>query len=334
MSKEQLKAHISELKGHVCVLTQQPLPDLVSLYDTHREVYKAEGGTYTDGNTALAQPVAHMAEHGNYRERTEELNELKAKMDDRKQVLKLKSKLENQLLAYKRGTDHPRQTTVDFLQEQLREINKALATHDRKVSKAVRSMSDPLAQAALGVHAIGPITVAYCQVHIEVAGIFPEFYPGTNKPHPKAGQEKAPHASSLWKYVGLHTSSWDRYQKNVASGGNKNLRTVLYTMAESQMKHNGPYREVYDRAKARRAQSNEMVWTRNTQGKLVQLPWKETKSSHRHGDALRQIMKHFLADYWYVGRVIYGLPTNPLYPEAVLGAGHRTIKPEERGWNY
>lgn len=314
MSKEQVKIQISELRGHICAISRQPLPELVSLFDTHRGIPKAEGGTYTEGNTNLADPVAHMKEHGNYRERDEESAQLKAMIDDRSQILKLHTKMNNQLLAYQRGTDHPRQETVDFLNEQLKTIKSNLASHDRSVAKFIRSMSDPLAQAALSVHAIGPITVAYCMAYIDLT--------------------KARHASSLWKYAGLHTSSHDRYQKGVASGGNKNLRTVLYTMADSQVKSRGPYREVYDDAKARREQSDALVWTRNTQGQLVQLPWKDTKPSHRHGDALRKVMKNFLADYWFVGRTLYGLPTSPLYPEAVLGGTHRTIMPDERGWIY
>jgi len=314
MSKEALKIQISELKGHICHISQQPIPALPRLFDTHRSIPKAEGGIYTDGNTALADPVAHMKKHGNYRERTEESAQLKAMIDDRAQVMKLQTKMNNQLLAYQRGTDYPRQETVDFLKGQLDTINKELASHDRAVAKFIKRMEDPLARAALSVRSVGPITIAYCMAYIDLT--------------------KARHASSLWKYAGLHTSSHERYQKGVASGGNKNLRTVLFTMAESQVKGRGPYREIYDNAKAKREQSDALVWTRNTQGKLVQVPWKETKPSHRHGDALRQIMKHFLADYWLVGRTLYGLPTSPLYPEAVLGGGHRTIMPRERGWKY
>jgi hypothetical protein len=71
-----------------------------------------------------------------------------------------------------------------------------------------------------------------------------------------------------------------------------------------------------------------------TDGKKSEMKWKDTKPSHRHGAALRAIMKHFLADYWMVGRTIAGLETSALYPEAMLGGTHRTIMPEERGWVY
>jgi hypothetical protein len=105
-------------------------------------------------------------------------------------------------------------------------------------------------------------------------------------------------------------------------------------MADSQMKGHGPYREVYDRVKARLEVSEKEVNTRNTQGKMITVAWKDTKPCHRHGAALRAVMKHFLADYWYVGRTLAGLETNPIYAEAILGMSHKTIKPEERGWIY
>lgn len=314
MAKEQIKEQITQREGNICQISNQPLPKIYALYDTHRWNPKAIGGTYTEGNTAIADPLAHMAHHGNLRERSQEIAELKAMIDDRNQIMKLTTKMSNQLLAYQRGTDHPREETVNYLQEMLNSAKKQLAAQDRKLTKYIKGMEDPLAQAAMAVRSIGPITVAYCLSYIDLT--------------------KARHASSLWSYVGLDKPSHSRYTKGEASGGNKRLRTVLFTMAESQVKGNGPYREVYDNAKARREQSDALVWTRNTKGQLVQLPWKDTKPSHKHGDALRKVMKHFLADYWMVGRTLYGLPTSPLYPEAVLGGTHRTIMPEERGWVY
>jgi len=145
---------------------------------------------------------------------------------------------------------------------------------------------------------------------------------------------KARHASSLWKYVGLHTPSYERYTKGEAGGGNKTLRTILYTMADSQVKGRGPYRVVYDQTKKRLEQSEKITKSRNTQGRLIECAWKDTKPSHRHGAALRAIIKHFLADYWYVGRTLSGLPREPLYAESILGKGHKTIDPKVRGWRF
>ena len=314
MAKEALKLEIRENKGGNCTITNQPLPLPFSLYDTHRNLPKHQGGIYTLENTGLATPRAHMAEHGNLREREPELEKLKSMIDDRSQVMKLKNKINNQLLAFKRETDYLNERTISFLSETLKSVQSELAKHDRQIGKYLVKMENELAQAALAVPSIGPITVAHCLAYIDL--------------------EKSRHASSLWAYTGLDKPSHSRYEKGVAGGGNKTLRTVLYTMADSQVKGRGPYRTIYDNVKHRLEHSERVVKTRNTAGHLVETPWKETKPCHRHGAALRAVMKHFLADYWYVGRTLAGLSTSALYPEAILGGTHRTIMPEERGWIY
>jgi len=313
-SKESIKLEVLRNKGIRDARTGELLPVDPSLFDTHRLKPKAQGGNYALHNTDLLCPVTHMKEHSNYRERDEQMAELKQLMDDRRQILKLQTKINNQIHACQRGTDTARHETLDFLGEQLKGVNKKLGQMDRAVDKQVRKMDEPLAKAALPLHGVGSLTIAACLVYIDIP--------------------KARHASSLWKYAGLDAPSHERYQKGVASGGNKNLRTALYTMAESQVKQYGPYREVYDNTQHRLAHSEKIVKTRNRQGFLVELPWKDTMASHRDGAAKRAIMKHFLADYWYVGRTLMGLETTPIYAEAILGMSHKTIKPEERGWIY
>ena len=287
-----------------------------SAVDTHRVLPKASGGTYDSENYVILDPVAHMQEHGTYRERDEQLEAIKAIVDDRRQVMKLVMKIQNQLLAYERNTDTLNELTEQWLKDQLEAIRKELKARDKLLEKAVKeyAKTDPLTKAALGVRSVGPVTVAHMLTYIDL--------------------EKASHASSLWSYVGLDKPASDRYKKGVAGGGNKTLRTVLYTLADSQVKGRGPYREVYDRVKDRLSVSEKVVKSRNTQGKEVEVAWKDTKPCHRHGAALRAVMKHFLADYWMVGRTLAGLDTSPLYPEAMLGGNHRTIMPTERGWVY
>lgn len=313
MAKEVLKRRIKERQDSVCKLSLVPLPEETYLFDTDRVVPKAEGGIYTDDNTRVVHPVAHMQRHGNLVIRPTELETLKAMVDDRQQVLKLRNKFANQIRAYKRQTDTLLEDTLSFLETQLRGVDLVLKRKTREVEKFVKNLDSRLVRAALGVRGLGPMTVAFCLVYIRL--------------------EKAEYPSSLWKYAGLHCASHERYTKGKASGGNKTLRTALYTFADSQVKGRGPYREVYDRVKKRLENSNKVVKTRNTQGKLVELPWCETKPSHRHGAAMRAIMKHFLADYWYVGREIAGLRTEPLYVEAKLGHTH-IISPRERGWEW
>lgn len=289
-----------------------------ALVDTHRKVPKAAGGEYVDlSNVRLADPVAHMEIHGNLRERSPEFEHMKATFDDLEQVRKTHLKVNNQLLAFERRTDHGPEVTRVFLQEESDRLRFEVAKRERLAEKAVKvlaktdTLDGRIASAALGVRGVGPVTVGYCLVYIDI--------------------EKARHASSLWAYVGLDKPSHSRYEKNVKGGGNKTLRTKLWTMADAQVKSRGAYREIYDQKKAAKEASEQIVKSRNTQGKMVEIAWKDAKPCHRHGHALRQVMKHFLADYWFVAREIYGLPTDPLYAESILG-NHRTISPRERGW--
>ena len=174
-------------------------------------------------------------------------------------------------------------------------------------------MSHPIIKSALGVKGVGPITVAYMMVYIDI--------------------EKANYMSCLWSYTGLVKPSHERYEKGVTGGGNKTLRTVLYTMADSMIKTRSVYRDVYDLEKLKLSQSRKMIKTRNTQGKLIECEWKDTKPSHRHGAGIRKIIKHFLADWWHVHRKTEGLPTAK--PYVVEHLGHKDyIYPKERGWIY
>jgi len=316
MRKTEIKKTKFKKQNGKCAISAEKLATDIRLMDTHRKTPKAKGGIYTDTNTDVVTPIAHMIKHGNLRLRMKRMDDLKSLVDDREQVMKLRNKINNQLLAYKRDTDNLSNQTILFLQEQGIQVEKQLRKISSQVTKQVKSVAevDPLAKSALGVRSIGPITVAYCLIYIDL--------------------EKARHASCLWAYAGLHKPSHKRYEKNISGGGNKRLRTILYTMADSQVKGRGPYRVIYDQTKQRLSRSEKIVESRNTQGKLIECMWKDTKPSHRHGAAIRKVIKHFLADYWMVGRTLMGLPVSALYPEAILGGSHRTIMPEERGWEY
>ena len=314
MPKRGLKNTIRQQSGDHCAISGQLLPEDFSLYDTHRPLPKRKGGTYSVIKTKIVDPIAHMKEHGTYRIREDEFDKLKTAMDDRQQIMKFKLKVENQIRAYERRTDNPNPATVGFLEEQLAQVNAKLKLIDKEVVKSLKNLEHPIVVAANGVKGVGDITMAACLVYIDL--------------------EKADHASSLWKYAGLHCASHDRYTKGEASGGNKTLRTTLYNMATSQMKSRGSYRIIYDQVKDRLSVSDKTVKTRNTQGQLIECAWKDTKPCHRNGAALRAVMKHFLADYWFVGRTLAGLSTDPVYAEAVLGKGHRTIDPRFRGWVF
>lgn len=320
MAKEALKAKISERQNRTCAICGEEVSEEAALVDTDRINPKASAGEYTDENTRIVHPVCHFKRHGIYRDRGDMLASLKAVIDDREQIRKLALRTNNQLLAYKRRVDHLNEITKAWLEAEQEKLDRELKGRDALLLGQVKAIAETetvegrVATSALGVKGIGHVTIAYCLAYIDI--------------------EKDRHASSLWAYVGLDKPSYARYEKGTVSGGNKSLRTMLYTMADSQMKTRGAYRLVYDNTKHRLAHSEKVTKTRNTKGQLVECMWKDTKPGHRHGAALRAVMKHFLADLWMVWRTTAGLETSPLYPEAMLGGAHRTIQPEERGWVY
>jgi len=313
MSKEALKTKIKKSQSEKCAITKKKLPDDLKLIDTDRLDPKANGGIYTDDNTRIVDPIAHMIRHGNYREREKQLDELKILIDGREQLRKSCNSDNNRMLAMKRGTDKLDEQTYEFLKIKSQETKKELSKIDRRIEKHLESMDHPIIKSALGIKGLGSNTIAYMMVYIQI--------------------EKAQYASSLWKYCGYDKASHERYEKNVSSGGNKNLRTVLYTMADSMIKTRSIYRNVYDSTKKQLEASKKITKSRNTQGKLIECAWCDTKPCHRHGAAMRKMIKHFLADWWFVHRTLEGLPTAALYVQEKLG--HKGIvKPKERGWEY
>jgi hypothetical protein len=280
----------------------------------HHILPRACGGSYSFDNIQYLEPREHMRHHGILRERSPEHEELKGVFDDRQQMIRLRNKIDNQFRAYEHRVDEMRPDTQTALESVKAPIEERIARVTAELSKLVKHLakSDPLVDAALKVKGLGPVTAAALTIYVDLT--------------------KASTPSALWKYAGLHTASHKRYQKGEASGGNKTLRTVLYTMAESMMKLRVPgYREIYDRTKARLEASAKITMTRNGDGKVTECEWRNTKSCHRHGAALRAIIKQSLCDYWITGRTLAGLPITTPYVEGVLG--HTDIIPAtERGW--
>lgn len=313
MTKTALKTKLRKEQNGMCSVSAKHLAEETKLFDTDRIEPKAKGGTYTDENTRVLEPVAHMKRHFIYRERTPELTQLKVLIDGREQIRKLMNSLNNRLLAAKRETDQMDSITETWIRNQVKEVTKQLGKQDRRIEKYLKGLDVPIAKAALSIKGLGAMTVAYMLVYVDIA--------------------KAEYASSLWKYVGFDKPSHERYTKGESGGGNKTLRTVLYTMADSMIKTRAIYRDIYDGEKNKLENSMKFTKSRNTQGKLIECMWKDTKPCHRHGAAIRKMIKHFLADYWFVARILEGLDTPCLYVESKLG--HTGIvRPEERGWIY
>ena len=313
MGKQALKTKISKAQQNKCALTGNLLKADLSLMDTDRINPKVNGGIYTDENTRIVDPIAHMIRHGNYREREKQLDELKVLIDGREQLRKSFNSDNNRMLAMKRGTDTLDKQTYEYLETKSQDTKKELSKIDRRIGKHLKDMDHPVIKSALGIKGLGANTVAYMMSYIQI--------------------EKAQYASSLWSYCGYDKASHNRYEKGVTGGGNKTLRTVLYTMADSMIKTRSVYRDVYDAEKTKLEASRKITKSRNTQGKLIECMWSETKPCHRHGAAMRKMIKHFLADWWFVHRTLEGLPTAPLYVEEKLGHTG-IIQPKERGWIY
>jgi hypothetical protein len=92
---------------------------------------------------------------------------------------------------------------------------------------------------------------------------------------------------------------------------------------------------VYYACKTKLEQSEKMVRERRRgDGKIVEVMWKDAMPIHRHLAAIRKMMKHFLADLWFVWRTLEGLPTTDLYVREHLGHEGALINPAAHGWTY
>ena len=318
MAKIQLKKELAEEYGLSCYICGESITEEQienGECDTDRLIPKAEGQEYDIDITRIACPVCHMKRHGTHRLRSEDLGALKVAIDDREQWMKLLNKIENQLRAYSRDTDECSEITRAQLEEMAPMFREKVAQRSKLVEKWIKGHADEgLVASLINVPGMGPQTAAYL-----ITYCIPE---------------KARHRSSYWKYAGLHCASGDRYQKGVAGGGNKRLRVALWRCVDSMWKRrDNPYRLIGDQVKGRLEVSEKLVQSRNTQGKLVTVPWSETKKGHRHGAAYRKMMKELLGDYWVVSRKFAGLPTDNPYVADMLGHENMTDA-RDRGWLY
>lgn len=293
--------------------------EMQRLVDVHRKRARKDGGRYVEGNVVVIDPVEHLKEHGNHREREEFIEKLKTLVDDRYQMVKYKVKLSNQLDANKRRTDTLLPESIEFYEQRLKEANSHIAKKTKAIEKLIRSSDLPIVEAALKIPCVGPMTVAVILAYVDI--------------------KKARYASSLWAYAGLHKPSYQRRDKNKDNqDGHMVLRNALFTMAESfwkgKTKYRNAYVEIWENEKLKLEASQKITKTRlaGKQG-IYEKKWCDVSPGHRHSAGRRKMIKHFLADMWKVWRTLEGLDTPMLYPEAKLG--HKGIvTPEERGWVY
>jgi hypothetical protein len=309
----ELKRSHKNIQNGLCKRSGVKLPKENSLVDIHRLTPKRHGGIYTLENTEVDLPLQHLIIHNNVATwRSEELNHLKTLLERRHLFIKTRINVSNRISAIKRNTDYETPETVRLFYKLLAEAEEYEKAATKALLSFYRKINHPLKEAGKAVVGLGDITMCYILVYL----------------NPK----DAPNASKYWAYTGYDKSTFDRYSKGEKSGGNKKLRCALYSMAESMIKGKSGYTDVYYRTKDSLSVSLKTVKTRNTQGNTITCAWKDTKPSHRHGAAMRKMIKHFLADLWYVQRTMMGLPTRSLWIE---DRGHTgIIRPEERGWIY
>jgi len=313
------------------------------MHDKHRDLQRRDGGQYTPDNTEILEPVDHMKSHGIYKERDAALDHLKMLFDGYKQIQKLRMKVNNQILAMERGTDHLDEIDQEYINSVLENTEEKEKVKAKMIAKWVKdNKALPIVAAMLSVKGIGPVTIAACLTYLDI--------------------RKARHASSFWSYAGYRCASHERFEalpkdkwipihdKNTGkpvldkkgkqrmshhNPGNQTLRCALFVTAGVFIKQGGPYRDIYDLRKLKTSQSEKIVKTR-WPGKsgTIEKAWKDAKAGHRHGDAIRVMMKNFLADLWFVWRTLEGLSTDDLYVKEHLGHENGRINPKARGWEY
>jgi len=142
---------------------------------------------------------------------------------------------------------------------------------------------------------------------------------------------KADHASSFWKYCGLHVENGKavKRQKGVKLGFNVHLRTLMWKIADSFVKQRTPfYRDVYDNTKESeniklgnpiKNPKNCPMYAECSQRLTTTAKRKGTTKKKmpckKHIDyrARRKMVKRFLADLWGAWRALEGLPVTEPY---------------------
>lgn len=158
-----------------------------------------------------------------------------------------------------------------------------------------------------------------------------------------AGIKKFDNPAKLWAYCGLHvdpeTGLAVRRKKGVKSNWSSFMKTLIWKVGESFVKCGGPYREEYDKYRARiierETNKGNIVWKKNmTSGKwsAVHHPEAMKKPPKFEGDgvpewtvgrihamAKRYASKLFLAHMWEVWRTLEGLSIRTPYSHEYQG---------------
>lgn len=148
---------------------------------------------------------------------------------------------------------------------------------------------------------------------------------------------KADHASSFWRYCGLHVVDGKaiKRQKGKKLGFNVKMRVLAWKIGKSFVRQRTPfYRDIYDKAKLRETEKlgnpienpqncpnyKECAKRINQKAKRIKTsPKKLPCKLHIDNRAMRKMVKRFLADLWVTWRGLEGLSVSEPYAIAILG---------------
>lgn len=164
---------------------------------------------------------------------------------------------------------------------------------DKHLEKECRPF--PVVQAMKSVRGVGPILAAKIFLLIDI--------------------DKCSSVSALWKWAGLDVvdGKASRITKGEKIHHSPALKTTMFILATSFIKCDSPYRKVYDEAKVKYMEREDM--------KLIRA----------HKMAMRKMTKLFLSHLYEVWRGMEGLPIREPYVFENMGHTHK-ISPEEMGW--
>lgn len=316
-TKDELKQVMFEEQNGLRAISGLPLPDDVTLFDIDRyPLAGSDGGKYVLGNVRAVLPQAHRDIHEN--EPSDVLTELRTTMREYRTWIALRNKIANHFLAYKRRMGELSSTTQEGMKFLLTQTEAHLKHFKNQGEKQIKRVDLPIVKALLGQKGIGPIYAAEIITTLDPT--------------------KASTPSAFWSYVGYAGPSKDRYTRGEKGGGNKAFRSVMFNLGMNFIKNkNEHYEPLYRQRRAKTESSQVLVFHKgkmangkSTSGK--EIPWSETNPGRRHLDAIRWMLKQFLADLWRIWREIEGLPVTDLYVANHLG--HKgVVLPEERGWS-
>jgi hypothetical protein len=165
---------------------------------------------------------------------------------------------------------------------------------DKDIAAAVRD--DPVYPYLQAVKGVGPLMAAKLLAFIDFS--------------------RAPTVSALWRFCGY--AAIDGKAERPRPGERlhycRRLKTTCFLLGTQLLRARSPYARIYYKAREQYALERPQ-WTKG----------------HRHLAAMRKMVKVFLAHLWFVGRTLYGLPTEPPYIIGRDGHSHE-YRPEEFGW--